>query len=57
MIPDEEEYGSERWLELLASLGDRPIEQVPGAVLDAVARFEAGATAADDKTLVVVRRD
>jgi sigma-B regulation protein RsbU (phosphoserine phosphatase) len=57
MSPAEEEYGSEHWLELLASLGDRPIEQIPGEVLDAVARFEAGATASDDKTLVVVRRE
>jgi len=54
--PDEEELGMPRLEELLAEASTRDVDDAASSVLREVERFEAGAHATDDKTLVVVRR-
>jgi serine phosphatase RsbU (regulator of sigma subunit) len=49
--PDEQEFGMTRLRELFAQA------ETPARILEAVTRFERGARAADDKTIVVMRRD
>ncbi|HSP17079.1 MAG TPA: GAF domain-containing SpoIIE family protein phosphatase [Thermoanaerobaculia bacterium] len=54
--PDEQEFGMDRLKELLAKTAAEDIEQMPDSVLSAIAAFENGAHASDDKTIVVLRR-
>ncbi len=49
--PDEEEFGYERLRELFRK------EHDPARIIEAVTRFERGARATDDKTIVVMRRE
>ncbi len=48
--PDEEEFGYDRLRELFTQTDD------PARIIDAVTKFERGARATDDKTIVVLRR-
>jgi sigma-B regulation protein RsbU (phosphoserine phosphatase) len=54
--PADEEYGSERLLELVSGLARQPLDAVRDGVLEAVHLFTAGAPQHDDVTLVCVRR-
>jgi phosphoserine phosphatase RsbU/P len=54
--PRGEEFGEERLAELVAGLRDRPAAEIVEAVNSAVAAFTEGAPAADDITVVAVRR-
>ncbi len=49
--PDEEEFGYERLRELFTKVHD------PAEIVAAVTKFERGARATDDKTIVVMRRE
>ena len=54
--PDEEEFGVERLVELVASLSDVTAEQACTKILEAVDDHSKGATPQDDVTLLVVER-
>ena len=54
--PDEEEFGNQRLRELFASERSNPARDIPTRVVNSVTRFERGARATDDKTIVVMRR-
>jgi sigma-B regulation protein RsbU (phosphoserine phosphatase) len=54
--PRGEEFGEQRLADLVASLRDRPAADIVEAVHTAVAAYTEGAPAADDITVVVVRR-
>ena len=54
--PDEEEFGMDRLEELVMSASREYLERMPDVVLQAIAAFENGAHASDDKTIVVLRR-
>ena len=54
--PSDTEYGEERLGALVASMRDRPAEEIVGAIQAAVTGFTQGAPAADDITVVVARR-
>ncbi|MEE9561964.1 MAG: SpoIIE family protein phosphatase [Thermoanaerobaculia bacterium] len=54
--PDESEFGAERLVDLLESVGNRPLPEVVQAVDDAVTTFAAGQSQGDDQTLVLLRR-
>ena len=54
--PADEDYGDERLGQLVASMRDRPAQEIVEAVEKAVADFTQGAPAADDITVVVARR-
>ena len=54
--PDEEEFGNERLRQLFAAERSNPARDIPTRVVASVTRFERGARAADDKTIVVMRR-
>ncbi len=54
--PRGEEFGEARLAELVASLRHRPAAEIVEAVNDAVGAFTEGAPAADDITVVAVRR-
>jgi serine phosphatase RsbU (regulator of sigma subunit) len=54
--PDEEEFGVERLVELVASLTEVTAEQACTKILDAVDDHTKGATLQDDVTLLVVER-
>jgi sigma-B regulation protein RsbU (phosphoserine phosphatase) len=54
--PAGEEYGEARLAELVASLLNRPSAEIVEAITTAVAEYTQGAPAADDITVVVVRR-
>jgi len=54
--PDEEEYGYDRLRALFTSEHLAGVAEVPGRVLKSVTQFERGVRAADDKTIVVLRR-
>jgi len=53
--PDDEEFGMARLRELFAQPQTSAAE-TPARILEAITRFERGARAADDKTIVVMRR-
>ncbi len=53
---DEDEFGMERLEQLVESAATDDIDRMPDSVLAAVAEFENGAHASDDKTIVVLRR-
>jgi sigma-B regulation protein RsbU (phosphoserine phosphatase) len=55
--PVEEEFGTER-LELLVreTVAGDEVAAMPARILDAIIRFERGAHATDDKTIVILRR-
>ncbi|HXI13346.1 MAG TPA: SpoIIE family protein phosphatase [Thermoanaerobaculia bacterium] len=53
---EDEEYGNERWAELVASHAASPVEGIPGQLLRAIKTFEQGAPPCDDKTVVVLHR-
>lgn len=55
--PDDEEFGGERLSALATSLAGRPASEVTAGILAGVTAFEAGSRPADDKTLVVLRRE
>jgi sigma-B regulation protein RsbU (phosphoserine phosphatase) len=54
--PDDEEFGMERWTQLLADSAGHPAADLPAHLLGAIGAFENGAPVTDDKTVVVVRR-
>jgi serine phosphatase RsbU (regulator of sigma subunit) len=54
--PQDEEFGEERLEHLVASLRDRPAQQIVDEIHAAVAAFTQGAPPADDITVVVARR-
>ena len=54
--PDESEFGAERRVYLLESVGNRPLPEVVQVVDDAVTTFAAGQSQGDDQTLVLLRR-
>jgi serine phosphatase RsbU (regulator of sigma subunit) len=54
--PTDDEYGEERLGALVASMKDRPAEEIVEAIHNTVMAFTQGAPAADDITVVVVRR-
>jgi sigma-B regulation protein RsbU (phosphoserine phosphatase) len=54
--PQDQEFGEERLAELVASLRDRPAREIVEQIHQAVMAFTEGAPAADDITVVVVRR-
>jgi serine phosphatase RsbU (regulator of sigma subunit) len=45
-----------RLRELFSEQQARAASEIPAGVLEAITRFERGARAADDKTIVVMRR-
>lgn len=53
---EEEEFGNDRLEELVMSASREFFERMPDVVLQAIAAFEKGAHASDDKTIVVLRR-
>lgn len=55
--PADEEFGIERLAALAVSLAGRPAAEVTAGVLAGVTAFEEGSHPADDKTLVVLRRE
>jgi sigma-B regulation protein RsbU (phosphoserine phosphatase) len=52
----EEEFGNERLIELFLRAEQLPAENIHAEIFDELTKFENGAPATDDKTLVVVRR-
>ena len=54
--PDDNEFGEARLAELVASLRDRPAEEIAEEIHKAVATFTQGAPPADDITVVIARR-
>jgi sigma-B regulation protein RsbU (phosphoserine phosphatase) len=54
--PSDEDFGEQRLADLVASLQDRPAQEIVEAVHAEVARFTQGAPPADDITVVVARR-
>jgi sigma-B regulation protein RsbU (phosphoserine phosphatase) len=54
--PRGDEFGEERLAELVAGLRERPAAEIVEAINSAVAAFTEGAPAADDITVVAVRR-
>ena len=54
--PQGEDFGDERLAALVASMEDRPTADIVEAIHSAVAEYTQGAPAADDITVVVVRR-
>jgi sigma-B regulation protein RsbU (phosphoserine phosphatase) len=54
--PDESEFGAERLVDLLESVGNRALPEVVQAVDDAVTSFAAGQSQGDDQTVVLLRR-
>jgi sigma-B regulation protein RsbU (phosphoserine phosphatase) len=55
--PDDEEFGNDRLAALATSLAGRPASEVTAGILAGITAFEAGSRPADDKTLVVLRRE
>jgi len=53
----DDDYGEERFYELLAAHRAEPVEAIRDAVLGDVAAFRGGAPVGDDLTLMVVKRD
>ena len=51
-----EEFGIERLAEMVAAAGDMPVSQLHQLILDAVREFSGGVIA-DDRTLLIIRRD
>ena len=54
--PNEDEFGMERLEELVTQASREYFERMPDVVLQAIAAFENGVHATDDKTIVVLRR-
>ncbi|HWB96397.1 MAG TPA: SpoIIE family protein phosphatase [Bryobacteraceae bacterium] len=54
--PQEEEFGEERFADILVAHASEPPEAIIAAVNQAITAWEAGAPAADDITLVVAKR-
>ena len=54
--PRDEDFGEARLVELVASLRERPAAEIVEEINSAVTAFTEGAPAADDITVVVVRR-
>ena len=54
--PDDQQFGEERLANIVAELSDRPASQIVQEVHRAVHAFTQGAPAADDITIVIVRR-
>jgi serine phosphatase RsbU (regulator of sigma subunit) len=54
--PQGEDFGDERLAALVASMGDRPTSDIVEAIHCAVAEYTQGAPAADDITVVAVRK-
>lgn len=55
--PTEEEFGTDRLLDLLREHQDRPLQELLDAIPAAVTRFSQGRPQGDDQTLVLLRRD
>jgi len=53
---NEDEFGMDRLEELVTSASREYLERMPDVVLQAIAAFENGGHASDDKTIVVLRR-
>jgi sigma-B regulation protein RsbU (phosphoserine phosphatase) len=57
MNQNEEEYGEERFVELLRSVADQPLKQIKCAVLESIEKFTGSNEFADDVTLLLARID
>jgi sigma-B regulation protein RsbU (phosphoserine phosphatase) len=53
----EEEFGTERLIEILRQHGGRPLQEVLEEIQTAVSRFALGKPQYDDQTLVLLRRE
>jgi sigma-B regulation protein RsbU (phosphoserine phosphatase) len=53
---DDEEFGTDRLEQTFAAVASSDTAAIPAMVLDVISRFELGAHATDDKTLVVMKR-
>ncbi len=56
MDPDDREYGLERLGEILAERRGQPLDRLPEAIEEDLARFCRGIPCADDRTLLLARR-
>ena len=54
--PRDEEFGVERFVDLLRAQREQPLAEIVRAVDAAVTGFEAGQNQGDDQTLVLIRR-
>jgi sigma-B regulation protein RsbU (phosphoserine phosphatase) len=54
--PDDIEFGNDNLRDLFLAQRNEATKDIPSRVLDAVIKFERGAKATDDKTVVVMRR-
>ena len=54
--PDDVEFGNDNLRNLFRAQRNEATNEIPKRVLDAVIKFERGAKATDDKTIVVMRR-
>lgn len=54
--PAEEEFGTDRLVDLLIQRREQPLERVVGAIGEAVLDFAAGAPQGDDQTVILLRR-
>jgi sigma-B regulation protein RsbU (phosphoserine phosphatase) len=55
--PEDEEFGMDRLLDLLAEHRDRPLQEVVNAIDQATIDFAAGLPQLDDQTVVLLRRE
>lgn len=53
---EDEEFGMQRLERVVFDAASAPVQELPARVLEAVTRFENGAHATDDKTIVALRR-
>jgi sigma-B regulation protein RsbU (phosphoserine phosphatase) len=51
----EEEYGEERFVELLQTVADQPLKQIKSAILESIEKFTGSKEFADDVTLLLAR--
>jgi sigma-B regulation protein RsbU (phosphoserine phosphatase) len=52
----DEQFGEDRVAEVVRAHRDQPAEEIRNQILSAVARFTGNAAAADDQTLLVIRK-
>ncbi len=55
MNQNDEEYGEERFVELLRNVADQPLKQIKSAVLESIENFTGSKEFADDVTLLLAR--
>jgi len=55
--PEEEEFGEERLQAVCVENRDKPVEQIAEALIEALERYVDGVPFADDRTMVMVKRE